>query len=162
VIGVLLFTALLAQAPGDDVANLVRQGSFVEALQVAEGVSGAEGAFLVTWTRHQAGDLTGALDSVRAGLVDHPDDERLLEQGAWLATSLLLGEEATGYAERLSAVGHSSSSDLLGEAAVVLDAASEVKDSTRRAWWVLVIAGAALCVLGVYGSSGDAGVRGTS
>ena len=98
----LVLAALLSgQDAGDRVAKLVAESRFLEALSVANEVPGAEGAWLETWARHQAGDLSGALSRARLGLQDAPQDLRLLEQAAYICNSLMLPDEALFYSERM-------------------------------------------------------------
>ena len=153
-IGLVLTVALCAQSPAGQVSELVQRGAYLEALRAADLAHGAERDLLLTWTRHQAGDLTGALAQARAGLTEHPQDAALLEQASWLSTSLFLGEEALGYAKRLSEIGHQASPRLLTEAQAVVSVEDELEASVAMAMWVLGLVGAALLGLTAYGMGG--------
>ena len=153
-ITLLLGIGLLGQGPAELVTTHVRQGAYVEALQVAEGAQSAERALLTTWVRHQAGDLTGALECARAGLIEHPDHTGLLEQGSWLAASLMRGDEAMMYARRLSATGSPAGSVLVADAASILANSDDVERSMSWVRWVLWGTALILGALGAYGGSG--------
>ena len=102
----LLLAALcVGQDVGARVASLVDEGRFVEAISMAGQVDGSEGAWLETWTRHQAGDLSGALSCARAGLQDEPHDLRLLGQASYISNSLMLADEALFYSDRMLELG---------------------------------------------------------
>ena len=70
-----LFLSLLAlgQDPSSDVDSFVKQGAYLEALAAAEDAEGPLRSLLVTWARHHAGDLHGALAEASVGLKSWPE-----------------------------------------------------------------------------------------
>jgi len=153
--GAWLIAGLLMQGPSEEVGRLVQEGSFDDALSLAASVPGEEGHLLKTWTRHQAGDLRGALVAARSGLEEYPNDPWLLEQASWLSTSLLRGDEAVTYSGALVAIGHPGAEELRAEAVEVFERAEEMKSASSLA---AVIVGAVLLVyiaLARYGMCGD-------
>lgn len=153
-IATLLVAALCAQDLGQAVSDQVAAGTFTRALETSSLASASERAYLLTWTRHQAGDLTGAIEVARGGLAENPEDPLLLEQASYLCTSLLLGAEAEGYAETLVAMGHSSGAHLLTEARSVLAVESAVAEALVRVRWLIAGVVAVACVLIAYGVLG--------
>ena len=136
----LLFVALLfGQDSAGDVERLVREGQFAEALSIASGMEGAEGAWLSAWTRHHGGDLIGALEVAEDGLERNPDHAQLLEQAAWLSASLHRGVESMGYAERLASLGHSSADQFIADAEAVLVVSDEIGAAEDRATLLLIV-----------------------
>ena len=141
----LVLVALLSvQDSGSRVAELVGDGAFIEALSVAGEVSGPEGAWLETWTRHQAGDLSGALACARLGLLDAPQDMRLLEQAAYICNSLMLPDEALLYADRMIELGDERGGSQRDHALKLMADRDSIQSSQVLSYSVLVCAAALL------------------
>jgi len=133
----LLFSFLAFQNPAVDVQRLVGENRYMEALAIASTAEGAEREWLIAWTRHHGGDLSGALEGAEVGLGQYPDDPRLLEQAAWLTASLHRGVESMAYAERLSALGHPSAAEFMADAEAALQVTGEVRNAEVRSWLIL-------------------------
>lgn len=128
----LLSALLLTQDPSADVARHVEGGDYFEALAAAQGAEGPERSLLITWTRHHAGDLQGALAEAAAGLVAHPENVLLLEQATWISASLHRGRESMAYAQRLQLLGHPSASTYIADARALLLVTEEVRSARIR------------------------------
>ena len=142
--GLVLVALLSLQDSGSRVAELVSEGAFVEALVVADEVSGAEGAWLETWTRHQAGDLSGALACARLGLQDAPQDLRLLEQASYICNSLMLPDEALRYSEMMIELGDDRGGPQRDHALKLLADRDSLEASQMVSYLVLACAAALL------------------
>jgi hypothetical protein len=158
----LVLAALLnGQDAGSRVAELVGEGAFVEALSVADEVSGAEGAWLETWTRHQAGDLSGALTCARLGLRDAPEDLRLLEQAAYICNSLMLPDEALLYAERMIELDDDRGGSQRDHALKLMADRDSIQTSQMMSYLVLACAAALLLWALRMGSLGGSSNQGS-
>lgn len=141
----LLLSALLSgQDAGGRVAALVGESRFLEALSVASEAPAPEGAWLETWTRHQAGDLSGAISCARLALRAAPQDLRLLEQAAYICNSLMLPEEALLYSNRLIELGDERGGPQREQALKLLADRDRLHSSQLISYFVIACAAALL------------------
>ena len=151
----LLLLLFPASLQGEDVrvATHIAEKDYDAALSVAFSAADGEKAVLETWVRHQAGDLAGALASARSGLLDAPEDLRLLEQAAYICGSLMLAEESLDYSERMLALGDSRGAALREHALQLMAERGEVQRSVLLSYGVIAAAALALTLVGWHASS---------
>ena len=152
-----LMAGALQQDLGQQVAELVAEAEYSEAIELAGQASGAEAAWLEAWVRHQAGDLTGALGCAEAGLESAPEDVRLLNEASYLCVSLARGEAALAYAERLSAAGGEQAAARLEEARELNARTDAVERSMSTAWLLIALSAAAGLGVAAYGLGAASG-----
>jgi tetratricopeptide (TPR) repeat protein len=140
----LLSVSALAQSPFERAAELVRLGDYRAAIESTEQVSDPlQAAQAQLHVYHYAGDLDSALAAGRAGLAIDPKEPWLLENTAYVAISLGLGQPALAWLERLEEVRPGQAPDwMLEEAQKLSENRSAEATASSRAktvvWGALV------------------------
>lgn len=119
------------------VGQLVKEGMYAEAVAASREDEGSDGLALEVWVRHQAGDLTGALELAEGAMVEDPNHAGMLEQASYLSASLFRGADALRYADRLSAQGHPRAPELKADAEALLLREAEVEGGRQLALFIV-------------------------